>query len=142
MKQDATRSRRPVRRSASPWLRVFCWDADLSLLSQGGDPLFGYRIRFYGLVIPWTEIAIGVFVRERPSHVIAKPFGLCTVEDWQGRRNTTEDRDLCPCDGHPVCKTCELACSCHWGRIGCPCPKFVPKVAAIPESTPEKDPRE
>lgn len=71
MKQDATQSRPRVRESASPWFRIFYWGADLTLLSQIGAPL-GHRVWFYGFVIPWTEIAIGVVVREKrlfgPSH--------------------------------------------------------------------------
>ena len=63
LKQDATQSRRRIRKSASSWLRVFYWGADLSLLSRVGDGR--WRVWFYGLVIPWTEIAIGIVARER-----------------------------------------------------------------------------
>ena len=41
-----------------------------------------------------------------------------SVEEWNRRREHTDDRDLCPCDAHPAkeCETCRGACSCHFVR--------------------------
>jgi len=57
-------STQSIRKSASSWLRVFYWGADLSLLSQTGAPR-GHRLWFYGVIIPRTEIAIGFVWREK-----------------------------------------------------------------------------
>ncbi len=39
--------------------------------------------------------------------------------DWIDRRDGREDRDLCPCTGHPGarCTACRGACACHYTQV-------------------------
>ncbi len=64
----------------------------------------------------WLETKCADSDCEFCSNRPARPGGgeLVQPDEWKNRREPKEDSKLCPCDGHPICETCCLACSCHW----------------------------